>query len=260
MAEDFGRSFEVMGTVASALVPAHEVERIGVDGAARIIDACEAFLVDIDLRMSHYRADSEMTLVTTGQIAATEASDDIIEVLTTCAELFDESKGVFTIKNPQTGQIDTAGYVKGWAVQGAVDNAADLGAEHLLLGVGGDVAVLGSRLADRPWQIAIADPQVEAGVAAVVIVSDAIATSGTSERGFHIWNVRPEDEQNPALLSMTVLGPDLALADAYATIGFAMGFAGLEWVATRGDYEAFAVLADGRRFGTPGLPELMATA
>ena len=47
------------------------------------------------------------------------------------------------------------------------------------------------------------------------------------------------------LASATVVGPDLALADAYATAVIALGpGAGLQWFATRVGYEAMAITDD----------------
>ena len=40
-------------------------------------------------------------------------------------------------------------------------------------------------------------------------------------------------------------GPDIAEADAYATIGFAMGEDGIAWVARHDGYRSLAVRADG---------------
>lgn len=48
------------------------------------------------------------------------------------------------------------------------------------------------------------------------------------------------------LLSLTVTGPSLTMADAYATVGFAMGGAGVGWVAARPGYAPFAVTESGR--------------
>ena len=48
------------------------------------------------------------------------------------------------------------------------------------------------------------------------------------------------------LLSMTVVGPSLALADAYATAAFPMGLAGLGWVERHPGYGALAITADER--------------
>ena len=54
----------------------------------------------------------------------------------------------------------------------------------------------------------------------------AVATSGVAERGPHIIN--PHTGRPAAgLASITVVGPGLALTDAYATAAFAMGPAAL---------------------------------
>ena len=56
---------------------------------------------------------------------------------------------------------------------------------------------------------------------------------------------------------MTVTGPQLATADAYATAAFAMGEAGPHWTARlpRG-YAAMTILADERVLSTPGFPAI----
>ena len=61
-----------------------------------------------------------------------------------------------------------------------------------------------------------------------------------------------------ASLSVTVLGPDLAIADAYATAAFAMGVEGPAWTAGLDDYDALTILADGRVLSTPGVDALRA--
>ena len=51
---------------------------------------------------------------------------------------------------------------------------------------------------------------------------------------------------------MTITGPDLGTADAFATAAFAMGLAGPAWTARLRGYEALTILADGRTLRTPG--------
>jgi thiamine biosynthesis lipoprotein len=165
-------------------------------------------------------------------------------VLRQCGRLRDESGGVFTIKNPATGTVDTAGYVKGYAIGRAADAMLDRGLANFIVTVGGDTFCAGRAADERPWRVAVADPQRRRAVAAIVDATDlAVATSGTVERGRHIWNVGPAEEQE--LLSFTVIGPDIAEADAYATIGFAMGEAGMAWVAEHDGYRSLAIRADG---------------
>ena len=93
-------------------------------------------------------------------------------------------------------------------------------------------------------------------IAAVVEGNDvAVATSGAYARGEHV--VDPHTRQPPAgVLSVTIVGPELATADGYATAAFAMGEAGPAWTASLGLYEAMTILADGRVLLTPGFPSV----
>jgi thiamine biosynthesis lipoprotein len=97
-------------------------------------------------------------------------------------------------------------------------------------------------------------------MAAVVHGNDlAVATSGAYERGDHIVDARTGVPVR-TLLSLTVAGPSLALADAYATAGFAMGTAGVKWVATRPGYAPFAITASGRVQYNDAFADLLVSA
>src|SRR4051812_3262714 len=88
---------------------------------------------------------------------------------------------------------------------------------------------------------------------AVLAAEDlAVATSGLYERGEHILD--PHTGRAPrGLLSVTIVGPDLATADAYATATFAMGADGPAWTATLTGYDALCITSDHRVLSTPGL-------
>jgi thiamine biosynthesis lipoprotein len=59
------------------------------------------------------------------------------------------------------------------------------------------------------------------------------------------------------VLSVTVVGPDLGTADAYATAAFAMGRNGAHWTARLpSGYEAMTVLEDRTVLSTPGFEPL----
>jgi thiamine biosynthesis lipoprotein len=86
----------------------------------------------------------------------------------------------------------------------------------------------------------------------------AMATSGLYERGEHI--VDPTDAGKLGeLLSVTVVGPSLTYADAYATAAFVMGREGVAWIAGIPYYEAFAATAEGRALWTDGMDHLLIT-
>jgi FAD:protein FMN transferase len=99
--------------------------------------------------------------------------------------------------------------------------------------------------------VGIRHPEDLEQLAAVLEVEDlAVATSGTYERGAHI--VDPHTGLPPSgLLSVTVVGPDLGTADAYATAAFAMGADGPAWTATLAGYDALCITADRRVLSTP---------
>ncbi len=91
--------------------------------------------------------------------------------------------------------------------------------------------VRGHGLPDDCWRVGIQHPTMDDKLAAVVVASDlAIATSGAYARGDHV--VDPHTRR-PAtgVLSVTITGPELATADAYATAAFAMGTRGPAWTA-----------------------------
>ena len=91
-------------------------------------------------------------------------------------------------------------------------------------------------------------------MAKVVVAHDlAIATSGAYARGDHV--IDPHTRRPPSgVLSVTITGPELATADAYATAAFAMGRNGPAWTARLRGYEAMTILVDGRVLSTPGFP------
>jgi thiamine biosynthesis lipoprotein len=94
-------------------------------------------------------------------------------------------------------------------------------------------------------------------VAAIVETTElAIATSGEYARGQHVLD--PRTGRDPGgVLSVTITGPDLATADAYATAAFAMGAAGPRWTARLRGYEAMTILDDETVLRTAGFPAEM---
>jgi thiamine biosynthesis lipoprotein len=88
----------------------------------------------------------------------------------------------------------------------------------------------------------------------VVAVTDAaVATSGTYERGMHVFDPHtflPATD----LASVTVVGPDLTFADAYATAGLARGRTAPEWLSSLAGHEASVIDANGYVWSTPGFP------
>ena len=127
---------------------------------------------------------------------------------------------------------------------------------------GGDVRVAGERAPGLPWRIGVQHPLERRRVAAVLqgrACGLSLATSGAYERGAHI--VDPRTGRPPrGVLSVTIAGPDLGPADAYATAAFAMGADGPAWTATLAGHAALTILAGGRVLSTRGMATLRADA
>jgi FAD:protein FMN transferase len=231
----------VMGTVVSFDVP---------DWADHVLGRAVHWLHWVDATFSPYRDDSDVSRLGRGSVPLAQCAPELGEVLAACADVAARSGGYFTTM--PGGRFDPSGYVKGWAIERAAALLTEAGsAEHSVNG-GGDIQCVGGHGPGQPWRVGIAHPLRPGSLALVLAGRDfAVATSGVAERGAHI--VDPHTGQ-PAtgLASLTVVGPRLAAADAYATAGFAMGAAARDWVAGLDGYEAFAITPGGESWQTSG--------
>lgn len=244
---------QIMGTAISLDIAGD----VPADVAARLADEVYAWMRLVDDTFSTYRTDSEVTRLHTGDLVASKACEDVRHVLAVCADLWRETDGYFDVY--ATGRLDPSGYVKGWAVQVASDRLVAAGATDHSLNAGGDVRVRGRAATGDPWRVGVRHPWDPAAVCFVAAGTDlGVATSGTYERGQHVIDPRGGGPAS-GLRSVTVTGPDLGRADAFATAAVAMGAAGLDWLATLPDgYGSAAVTDDGRFFRSEGLPEHVA--
>jgi thiamine biosynthesis lipoprotein len=234
-----------MGTAVSIEVPSDEDS---------LVPGVVEWLHEVDARFSTYKQDSEVNRFQRREIALEELSPDMRHVLDACADLWRETDGYFDAN--AAGPLDPSGYVKGWSVEVASARLAAAGSVNHCLNAGGDIRMRGRNPAGEPWRVGIRHPWQADKVSWVLALSDgAVATSGTYERGDHVFNPRT---RKPArgLRSVTVVGPDLARADAYATAALAMGEPGIAWLAKLGTagFESAVVTDDGRAFSSTGLP------
>jgi len=209
-----------------------------------------AWLHRVDATFSTYIPDSQISRMATGTLAAADADPDVTEVMRLGEDLRAATGGYFDVR--AAGTLDPSGVVKGWAVERASDLLAARGFPHHQVNAGGDLRARGRPGAGRRWRIGIAHPHLAGALAAVIEIDDgAVATSGTAERGAHV--VDPHTGRAALdLASVTLVGRDLARADAYATAALAMGHAAPAWLARLPGYEAFVVDAAGGAWSTPG--------
>ena len=208
----------------------------------------------VDETFSTYKPASEISRLNRGEVVLEETDPHVREVLDRCDQLREETSGYFDVHAASESAIDPSGLVKGWSVDraAAILDWADV--HNYAVNAGGDIRLRGRVGPKTSWRIGIQHPVERDRVAAVIETDDlAVATSGAYARGDHVLN--PHTGRPPtAVLSVTVVGPDLAAADAYATAAFAMGAAGPYWTARLRGYEAMTITADRRVLSTPGFP------
>ena len=230
------RVVHCMGTVFS-----FDVRDPGV--SVEVLDAAEAWLHSVDARYSPYKEDSVVSRLARGELTPGGTDDEVRWVLDRCAALQRETGGSFSAY--YAGRLDPSGFVKGWAIERASDLLAAAGSHNHSVNGGGDVQCVGEAAPGQPWRIGIVDPRDRRQILAVVSARDlAVATSGTAERGVHVLD--PHTGRPPrGLLSVTVAGPRLGVADAYATAAFAMGERARDWLAALPGHLAYVVAEDG---------------
>ncbi len=234
-----------MGTVFSIAV------RDPGPGTAAVLDRIAERLHRIDAVFSTYRPESDISRLDRGELALDDCDPEVPTVLAACRDVAAETGGWFTER--PGGRLDPSGWVKGWAVEEAAALLRSSGARQYCVSGGGDVQTSGG-----PWRVGVADPGRPGLLAAVLAGRDlAVATSGTAERGAHIIDPHT-DRPATGLASLTLVGAPgtgIARTDAWATAAFAMGpDRALAWAARQPGIEALAVLPDGTKRWTPGLP------
>jgi thiamine biosynthesis lipoprotein len=227
-----------------------EIELAGADADGIDVEPAFAWLRAVDATFSTYRDDSEINRLDRGELDLAGCRPEVDEVLTRCLALERATRGYFSVR--AAGRLDPSGFVKGWAVEGAARRLEAAGAKRFCVNAGGDVVARGRPEPGRRWRVGVRHPEERERLAAVLEIEDlAVATSGEYERGAHI--VDPHTGAPPrGLLSVTVVGPDLATADAYATAAFAMGADGPAWTARLDGYDALCITSDRRVVSTPG--------
>jgi thiamine biosynthesis lipoprotein len=235
----------VMGTVV-----AFEVRHRSAGQARPALGAAVEWLHWVDATFSTYRTDSEISRLDRGELSESDCHAEVRHVLALCEDLRVTTSGFFDAR--ASGRLDPSGVVKGWAVERASEMLTGFGCPDHLIDGGGDVRVHGSAGEGADWQIGVVHPfRLDAYCAALHLGRGAVATSGTYQRGFHVLDPttgRPAME----LAAVTVVGPDLTRADAYATAALAMGPSALSWLDRVAGFEALIVGADGRGWETSG--------
>jgi thiamine biosynthesis lipoprotein len=265
------RTFTCMGTVISLTVPtgAHKAPQAAEDELEAATAVVERLFTELDNIFSLYRPGSEASRLVRGELALPAASAEMRARYEEAAEWRLLTEGAFTPERPD-GALDLSGIVKGHAIREAGMALLALGMANWCLNAGGDVLVSGSPNpgTDVPWRAGIVDPADRrtllagfplggaaagspplGGKTADGGTRAALATSGSAERGDHIWSVTAGGAE---FRQVSVAAADVVTADVLATAIVAGGVSMLNRATAMWDIEALAVRANGELLATGG--------
>jgi thiamine biosynthesis lipoprotein len=226
-------------------------------------DAVDRFFNEIkalEVRLSRFREDSEVRRLERGELDIDDASPQVREVLVRCEALRSSTGGAFDHRPTVDGHqlLDPNAFAKGWIIEQAVLHLRMAGVSSYFVNAGGDVVVGAPSPGQAAWRVGITHPNDPASVFALVdLQHGAVATSGCYERGNHIRSSPAAGGGPDELTSVSVVGPELATADALATAVFAGGVARPDWWPDDGPYGIIAVTASARVQFTDNLTDIV---
>lgn len=159
--------------------------------------------------------------------------------------------------DPRT-MLDCAAIAKGFGTDRVALALSRGGATNYMVEVGGEIVAKGVNAKREPWRIGVTKPRDDSTATngelqAVVSVGDrAVATSGNYRNFYYRGGRKYAHTIDPktgrpvqhSLLSATVVAPDCATADAYATAFMVMGAEKARALLARhGDLDAYLIIA-----------------
>lgn len=225
-------------------------------GTAETFEAVFGYFDYVDRKFSTFKKTSEISKINRGEIFPWQWSPDMREVFALSEETRVLTDGYFNIQTPK-GTYDPSGLVKGWAIRNAAKILEEKGFEDFYVDVGGDIQSKGKNAEGEDWSVGIRNPfDPEHIVKRVRARGRGVATSGTYERGEHIYDpLRPDSPLSNEMISLTVIGPDIYEADRFATAAFAMGKKGMAFIQNLPGFEGYAIDRKGMATMTEGFAE-----
>ena len=213
--------------------------------------------MSVDMRFSTYKRESEISCINSGKILEHEYSREMIEVFTLAEKTKQETLGYFDIRTPG-GYLDPSGIVKGLAIWRAGELIESAGYKNFYIEAGGDILSRGHNSKGLPWRVGIKDPFAPAQIVKVIIPNGAgVATSGTYERGKHIYDPIKKIPAEGDIVSITVIGVNVYEADRFATAAFAMGKEGIGFIEATPNIEGYSIDRNGIATMTSGFEKFI---
>ena len=227
------------------------LEVVDAAATAELLDSIFDYFEYIDNTFSTYKDHSEISRINRHELTLENASEDMQTIFALAEQTRLESEGFFDIFH--NGVYDPSGIVKGWAIFQAAEMLRQKNMRNFFVEAGGDIQVAGKNGQGRDWRVGIRSPFNLNEIVKVIAVSECgVATSGTYVRGQHVYNPRNAQEALTDILSLTVIGPDVYEADRFATAAFAMGRAGIDFIARLEGFEGYMIDRFGQATLTKG--------
>ena len=195
-----------------------------------IIEKAVSELHKADEIFSLYKPTSPLSKLSRGKCSVADCPEVVSEVWDECEKWSQVTGGWFSPFTPQN-TFDPSGLVKTWAADKAASVLEQAGISDFAMNAGGDIRLSKDITPGFAMRIGISTPVTiaspESGVLAVVDLNNtnfrAVATSGTAERGEHIWNPKLGSTYANEVSQVTVVAKDIVTADVWATALFASG-------------------------------------
>lgn len=217
-----------------------------VDNSARVgdFDMVYDYFSYVDNVFSPYKPESEISRIRDGKLSPSLSGQDIDLILRLAQETKNLTGGYFDIY--RNGRLDPSGIVKGWTINNAANLLKKNGFSDFYVDAGGDIQVSGKNSHGQNWRVGIRHPQKKNQIVKVLsLTNEGVATSGTYERGNHIYNPKIQCPLISDVISLTVIGPNVYEADRFATAAFAMGKKGIGFIEKSPGLEGYMIDKDG---------------
>lgn len=203
--------------------------------------AAVAELRAVEYTFSPLREESLVSMLRRDELRPDAYPPPLADVVRRCTDLRTATEGWFDAW-AAPGGFDPGGMVTGWGIERAAALLRAAGISSYSISGGGDTLVRGRAPDGEPWRVDIHDTVLELTDGAVATCAPARARVVNPHTGEVVVSTG----------TAYVTGPDLCVADAYATALYAAGPVGLGWFPTTDGYSGF--LIDDDRPVRPSLP------
>ena len=220
-------------------------------------------LHEADEIFSLYKPESPLSRLARGETSIDKLPPIVSEVWDLCEKWSEVTDGWFKPFN-QNNMFDPSGLVKTWAAENACLKLEEFGIADFAMNAGGDIRLSKLISPGITKRVGVSKPvsiSEKTGALTVLDLNNteyfAVATSGSAERGEHIWNPKTGEVSNQ-LVQVTVVAKDIVTADIFATAAYAAGDQGLRLLEKHeGELQALLVYPNGDLESTKGFTKLI---